>query len=341
MTRLCIAFFLLTSILAIPQSVSAQLGSGTDTVSLTGTVFSEKSKRTINQAAVHLCDTGGNLLQQTITNDSGEFDFRQIKRSNYILTIDAPGYQPYTDHVELSYTSDRGISIYLIPIPGDPAASSPAGNVSAHEMSMPQKARDLMASGEKKLYSDKNPQAALTDLQQAVSVAPAYYEAYYQIGMAYLTLGTKADAEKNFQKSVEVSNDKYGEPVIGLASFLIDTGDLAKSETMTRHGLELSPNSWFGHYQLGRILFTENKLADAEKSADQARSLAPNAAIIYRLLSNIHLTQKNYPALVQDLNAYIKLDPDSPAGVRAKEIRKQVQENVSKGKLTPAASPTP
>jgi tetratricopeptide (TPR) repeat protein len=341
MTRLCIALLALISILVIPRNIFAQGMGSNDSVSLTGTIYSEKSKRTVNQASVRLCDTGGNLLQQTITTDSGQFDFRQIKRSNYILTIDAAGYQPYTDHIELSYTSDRGISIYLIPIPGDPAASSPAGNVSAHEMSMPQKARDLMASGEKKLYSDKNPQAALTDLQQAVSVAPTYYEAYYQIGMAYLTLGTKAEAEKSFRKSVEVSNDKYGEPVIGLASFLIDTGDLTQSETMTRHGLELSPNSWFGHYQLGRILFTEAKVTDAEKSAQQARSLAPNVAIIYRLLSNIHLSQKNYPALVQDLDAYIKLDPDSPAGVRAKEIRKQVQENVSKGKLTPAASPTP
>jgi tetratricopeptide (TPR) repeat protein len=279
------------------------------------------------------------LIEQTITNDSGQFDFRQIRRSNYILTVDAPGHQPYTMHVELSFASDRGISIYLKPNPSDPAANVPAANISAHEMSMPQKARDLLASGGKKLYTDKNPQAALVDFQQAISIAPGFYEAYYQIGMAYLTLGTREDAEKNFRKSIEVSNDKYGEPVIGLASFLIDKGDLAQSESMTRHGLQLSPSSWFGYYQLGRILFTENKVADAQKSAEQARSLAPNAAIVYRLLSNIHLSQKDYPALVQDLDAYIKLDPDSPAGARAKEIRKQVQESIAKGTLTSAASP--
>ena len=341
MTRLFLATFLLTSVFALSGEAFAQMDPSRRPVSLTGTVYSEDSKRAIEHAEVRLCDAGGNLIQQTITMDSGDFYFRNILPSLYIITVDASGYRSDSLHVDLSFTSDRGISIYLKAIPGDPANTSPASRASAHEMSMPQKARDLMASGEKKLYSDKNPQAALTDLQQAVTVAPTYYEAFYQIGMAYLTLGTKADAEKNFRKSVEVSNDKYGEPVIGLASFLIDTGDLAQSETMTRHGLELSPNSWFGHYQLGRILFTETKVADAEKSAQQARSLAPNAAIIYRLLSNIHLSQKNYPALVQDLDAYIKLDPDSPAGVRAKEIRKQVEENISKGKLTPAASPSP
>jgi tetratricopeptide (TPR) repeat protein len=341
MTRLCVAAFLLTSILAIPRDVLAQLNnSDSQPVSLTGTVFSEKTKRAVDQANVRLCDTGGNLLTQTITNDSGQFDFRQIRRSNYILTVDAAGYQSYALHVELSFASDRGISIYLKPDPSDPAANVPAANISAHEMSMPSKARDLLASGGKKLYADKNPQAALIDFQQAISIAPGFYEAYFQIGMAYLTLGTREDAEKNFRKSIEVSNDKYGEPVIGLASFLIDKGDLAQSESMTRHGLELSPNSWFGYYQLGRILFAENKIADAQKSAEQARSLSPNAALVYRLLSNIHLTQKDYPALLQDLDSYIKLDPDSPAGVRAKEIRNQVQQSINKGALTPPASPT-
>ena len=342
MPRLCIAILLLTSIFVIPQNVFAQVlgGNGNDPVSLTGTVYSEKSKRPIDQAAVRLCDTGGNLIEQTITTDSGQFDFRGIRRSNYILTVDAPGYQTENLHVELSFSSDRGISIYLNPIAGDAAPVFSAANISAHEMSMPQKARDLLASGEKKLYSDKNAQAGLADFQQAVSVAPGFYEAYYQIGMAYLTLGTRDEAEKNFRKSVEVSNDKYGEPVIGLASLLIDTGDTAQGEKMIRHGLELSPNDWFGYYQLGRILFTESKVADAEKSAEQARSLAPNAAIVYRLLSNIHLSQKNYAALIQDLDSYIKLDPDSAAGVRAKEIRRQVQENFPTDKLSPAASPT-
>jgi tetratricopeptide (TPR) repeat protein len=334
MLRFGTAVFVLTSILVVPRNVFAQ-----DVVSLTGTVYSEKSKRPIDQAAIRLCDTGGNLIEQTITTESGEFDFRGIRRSNYILTVDASGYQPDTQHIELSFASERGLSIYLKPNAGDPAAVYSAANISAHEISMPQKARDLLASGEKKLYSDKNPQAGLADFKQAVSVAPGFYEVYYQIGMAYLTLGTRDEAEKSFRKSIQVSNDRYGEPVIGLASLLMDAGDTAQSEKMIRHGLELSPNDWFGHYQLGLILFNQKKVMEAQKSAEQARSLAPNAAIVYRLLSNIHLSQKDYPALIVDLDAYIKLDPNSPAGVRAKEIRDQVQKNISKDKLAPAASP--
>jgi Carboxypeptidase regulatory-like domain/Tetratricopeptide repeat len=336
MDRLRVAAFAVVSILVIPQFAFAQ-----QLVSLSGTVFSESSERVVSQAAIHLCDAGGNTIQQGMTNDSGEFNFRQIRRNEYILTVDAAGYQSYSMHLDLSFTSDRGLSIYLTPNPDDPATPSPAGRVSAHEMSMPQTARDLLASGEKDLYTNKNPKEALAKFKRAVSAAPDFYEAYYQMGMAYLTMGNRDETEKSFRKSIEVSNDKFGEPVIGLASLMIDKGDLVQSEMMTRHGLELSPKAWFGYYQLGRIQFNENKIADAQKSAEQARSLAPDTALVYRLLCSVHLREKEYAAVIEDIDAYLKLDPDSPAATRAKEIRSKLQAEISKEKLPSAASAQP
>jgi len=105
--------------------------------------------------------------------------------------------------------------------------------------------------------------------------------------------------------------------------------------------VELNPDYWLGQYELGRALVNEDKLPEALKSASQAKSLAPSAAIVYRLLSNIHLRQKDYPALLADIDAYIKLDPDSAAGIRAKQLREQVAQKVDTAKATPAAQKTP
>jgi regulator of sirC expression with transglutaminase-like and TPR domain len=66
--------------------------------------------------------------------------------------------------------------------------------------------------------------------------------------------------------------------------------------------------------------------------------LAPNAPVVYRLLSNIHLQEKDYPALMQDIEEYLKLDPDSPAGIRAKELREQVQKKMATDHPVPAAA---
>lgn len=198
-----------------------------------------------------------------------------------------------------------------------------------------------MISGKKKLYLEKNAQGGLEDFEAAIAVAPAFYEAYYQAGMARLTLGEQEDAEANFRKSIELSNDKYGEADVGLGTLMLDRKDFANGEKTVRRGIELNPDYWLGHYELGRALLIENNLSDALKSADQAKSLAPSTAMVYQLLSNIHLRQKDYPALLADIDAYLKLDPDSPAGIRAKQLRELVAQKVDSAKTTPAAAPKP
>jgi hypothetical protein len=56
-------------------------------------------------------------------------------------------------------------------------------------------------------------------------------------------------------------------------------------------------------------------------------------------LANIHLQEKNYAALLQDIDAYLTLDPDSPAGLRAKELRDQIQRKIALDNPTAAAKP--
>jgi tetratricopeptide (TPR) repeat protein len=196
-----------------------------------------------------------------------------------------------------------------------------------------------MDSGMRKLYHDKNPQGALPDLQQAVALAPTYYEASYQLGMAQQSLGDRPQAEKSFRNSFEQSNHTYAEATFGLGGILLDLGDTTEAEQCIRRGLQLNPNLWLGHYELGRALLQQDHLADALSSAEQARQLAPNVPIVYRLLSNIHLKQKDYSALLADLDTYLTLDPSSPAGQRAKQLRDQLQQTQSSQHSPPVPNP--
>jgi Tfp pilus assembly protein PilF len=342
MTRLVRFALSLCCFALLSQQALAQRGmaGSTSTVSVTGTVFADSDNRRVSQAAVRLCDSGGNQVGETIANDSGEFFFRGISRNTYILSVSANGFQSQDVHLDLSFGSDRGMSVFLKALPGKSPAPASASSVSTHEMSMPQKARDLVASGEKKIYQDKNPRGGLQDLQQAIAIAPGYYEAYYQSAMAYVSLGNSAEAEKAFRQSIDISSDKYGEAEVGLGAVLVNKGDSAEGEKDIRHGIELNPNFWLGYYELGRVLLNQKNFAGAGKAAEQARSLAPASPIVYRLLSNVHLNEKNYSALLLDLDAYIKLDPDSPAGIRARELRTQVAQKVGDAKPLAAGDAT-
>jgi Tfp pilus assembly protein PilF len=328
MNRLRKEICLLLLVLVAPATTASQ--SGRNTVSVTGSVLTEGKNERIEHVVVRLCDTGGNLIAQTTTLDSGEFDFRGIQRGRYILTFQANGFQNTEIHLDLSFVSDRGMTVYMKPEVSKSVPTPSGFSISAHELSMPQAARDVVASGKRKLYADKNAQDALQDFRRAVASAPGYYEAYCEMAMAYLTLGQADEAEKSFRKSIELSRDAYGDAEVGLGMMLIEKGKLEDGERSVRQGVELNPNSWLGFYELSKLDLNRDRLELAQKSAERARLLAPNTPMIYRLLANIHKRQRNYAAMLGDIDAYVKLDPDSPAGLRAKQMRGEVEEEMAK-----------
>jgi hypothetical protein len=318
--------FLLTCTLSLPISIKAKVPP--EPCTLSGTVYYAGGNRPAENISVELHTTEGSMIAPQTTSSNGWFEFGGLSRGTYVIAINAAGFEPVNFNVDLALSSSRGNVIYLKPRPSNSTNSPHATPISIHELSLPHKARALMESGKKKVYTDKNVQAGLADFRQAVAVAPDYYEAYHQIALADLILGQRDLAEKNFRKAIEVSGDEYGDAEIGLGTVMLDNRDFSKGEKALRRGIELSPDSWLGHYELGRALLNQGRIEDAEKAGLQARSLAPNAAIIYRLLSNIHLRQKNYPALLDDIDAYLKLDPGSPAGIRAKQMREEVQQKI-------------
>jgi tetratricopeptide (TPR) repeat protein len=303
---------------------------------LAGAVYSAQDNRRIDHAEIQLCDSRGTPLEMHVSDDSGQFSFRGLPAAAYQLSVSAVGFERQDQRVDLSFSSEFGISIYLKPDSDKLKRAAPGAAVSAHEMTIPQDARDRVAAAKKKMWSDKNLEAGIADLRQVTAATPDYYEAYCEIGLGYLMMGKTTDAEANFRKSLEISGGRYGDAEVGLGSTLINKGDIAGGEEALRRGVEASPNSWLGRYELSKVELSQNHIADAEKLAEQARSLAPNFPSVYRLLSSIHLRQKNYPALLHDIDAYLQLDPDSPAGVRAKQLRDEIRQ-----KMTTEVAATP
>lgn len=339
-----VLFLLVACLLSPPCSVAWQFnGNRPDDNNLTinGNVYYDEGNQPAAHVLVQLQGSEGESRQQEESTDSGWFEFRRLGGGTYVLMVDVQGYERVATTVDMSFMPEKGVVLRLKSLSGDKKTAAGARSVSAHELSMPAKARDLMSAGKKKLYTDKNAQGALGDFQSAIAAAPGYYEAHYQVGMAYLSLGKRDDAESSFRKSIEISSDKYSEADVGLGTLMLDRRDFAQGEKTIRHGVELNPDYWLGQYELGRALLNLDKVAEALKSADQAKSLAPSSAVVYRLLSNIHLRQQDYPALLADIDSYIKLDPGSAAGIRAKQLRAQVAQKVDTAKATPAAQKIP
>jgi tetratricopeptide (TPR) repeat protein len=196
--------------------------------------------------------------------------------------------------------------------------------VSARELSIPEKAIKAFNKGSQ-LLATKNSAASVPEFERAIKAFPGFYEAYYKLGLAELELQRKADARAAFGKSIELSDARFAPPYFGLGLALCNENLIAEAETSIRIGLGLDPTDATGNFTLAWVLYSASRLSDAEKSARQAILYSANFAMAYLLLGQIHLRQNNLPALVEDLDTYLRLAPDSPQSGAARIIRTQAQ----------------
>jgi tetratricopeptide (TPR) repeat protein len=307
-----------------------------ESADLDGLVLSSDGKPLPENVMVDLCDTGGVVIQQSATTSGGKFWFRSLKKVDYILKITADSYQPQEVRVNLQFGNVRGTIVYLKPLASISARPpESATTISSHELSMPAQAHELLVAGRKKLYRENKPQEALNDFLEALQKAPGFYELNYELGMAYVNLGEKDKARDCFTEAIASSKDTFADPQIALGTLLVDQGSLDEGEKRIQRGIQLNPTLWMGYYQLARLEVRRGQLQDAKADAEKSRSLAPKVAINYQLLSVIHLRLREYPQLLEDIDSYLELDPDSPAAKRAKEVRDQVLKEMS-GNLSSA-----
>jgi tetratricopeptide (TPR) repeat protein len=327
---------MMASVVIAPLSVSGSQ-SGRNAVEISGVVLAEGRNERIQNAQVRISDVGGRLVLQLTTSADGEFALHDVTPQVYVLWVEAAGFEAKELRIDLSMVSERGLTVYMKRVEGGTRLADGA-MISAHELALPEAARKLVASGKAKLSAHKNAEA-LADFKQAAAAAPEYYEAYYQMSLAYIALGQTENAEAFLRKTIEVSHDNFGDANVGLGMMLVEKGDVKAGEKSLRRGVDLNPRSWMGFYELAKLDLDRNQLPDAQRSAEQARMLAPSAPIVYRMLANVHMRQKNYTALLVDIDTYIRLDPDSAAGVRAKSMRMEVERELAKHEM--ASEPKP
>jgi tetratricopeptide (TPR) repeat protein len=228
MSRRCYCLLPLFCVLLFASHALAQNVS--DVVSVTGTIFSEDGRQRLESAMVNLCDPSGNLIRQGSAGLGGYFAFRGLQRNEYVLKVTADFYQPMEVRVDLQFGSQPATFIYMKRVPSEAGKTANLPSISRHELAMSAAAKELLASGRKKLYHEKNPQGALEDFLHAQEKAPHSYELDYEIGMAYLELGEKEKARSRFVKAISLSKDDYGEAEVALGTVLVEEGNLDDGE---------------------------------------------------------------------------------------------------------------
>ncbi len=284
---------------------------------ISGRVNDDSNEHGIDNVRVNL-QSEGVVLNSVYSSNGGSFQFDGVAPGSYTITVQLEGFDSYAATVTVSRSPIVSFAVELtksLPV----SATSTRGTISAHQLGVPRKAREAFEKGIALMRSEGDYEGALVQLQSAIKSFPGYYEAYAMEGVAYISLKDTSSAETAVRKSIELSSGHYPDAFFLLAGLLTEAGKYPEAEDAARSSIALNESYWAGHYELAHALYLQAGTGEAELEAVRARELNSQNPKIVLLLANIHLDQRNYNATLQDIDAYLKLDP---TGKQADQVRK-------------------
>jgi tetratricopeptide (TPR) repeat protein len=303
-----------------------------------GNVRNALNETGVEQVRVELKRFTGEIVNSTFTKQNGEFEFTGVASGNYLLVAEERDYEPVRENLEVMGASRLGIVLYLRKMTGAPAESGPS--VSVRELALPRKTRDSFRKGMTQLYEKKDFPASITQFQKTIAEAPAYYEAYFHLGIAMIEAGQLSEAEQALRKCIELAaSDKYVDPYFALASLLSNQNRFDEAEPLARKGLRLNDSLWQGHYELARALMGLRRTDEAEKCATDSISRRSDFAPAYLLLANVNIRKKDYPSLLRNLDEFLRLAPTGPMSAQAREMRERVGREMREMQNTSSVTP--
>ena len=302
------------------------------------------SGQNLRQMNVDLLTGNGSLINQTVTNNEGDFYFSGLTETGYVVAISSPLYQPVTERVDFSTRAGVGQpgetrSVELTLVPKESARLSPPRATFVQDVPPP--ARAAYERGLKAAKEGRAP-AAIESLQEAVKLFPAYFDAHLMLGSELLKLNRLDEAIAMLEQARKVNSrddrvyQMFGLVMMAQKKFQVAAAAFAEATRLNA----LDPQSF---YSLAVALIEQTTLSDAQMSKSEARArleLLEQAATnlthafelsgkklasVYLQFARIHERKGQRSLAANDLEQYLKSAPDAKNAVAIRETARKLR----------------
>jgi Tfp pilus assembly protein PilF len=306
----------LTSCIPHANAQSSEVTERTGTIS--GTVLSQGDNRTLSQVALTVKSHEAGIFRSILTDYDGHFELNGVPVGSYEISVEESGYDSVRTKAQLEGASLK-LLVYLRPLKWTTVQQSKY-TVSVRELKIPEKAREEYRMG-MECMGKSDSMGSVNHFTKAIKVFPGFYEALSQLGMAKIHMGIMEEARQAFQVAIDLSKGRFAPAQFGFGYLLYREGKPSEAEAILRRGLEVDANAPEGHVILGMALLALDRLDEAEKSAEEALLRKPGYAEAYLVRADVNAKRKNFRGQVQNLEAYLRLEPKGMASARAQQAR--------------------
>jgi len=168
----------------------------------------DSNGRNMARVIVDLQTGNGQPINQTVTNNEGDFYFAGLEETSYIVVISSPDYHPVNQRVEFirrvtpDAVGETRTEEYTLMPKNNPAPPKPARPTLAQNV--PQAARDAMDRA-MKLSREGASQQSIAAMREAIGLFPDYFDAHFALGNELMKAGALDEAIVELDKARQIN----------------------------------------------------------------------------------------------------------------------------------------
>jgi tetratricopeptide (TPR) repeat protein len=276
---------------------------------ITGQVLDE-ARAPVEGAQVTAESLQGGAKLEAMTNKKGYFAIAGLGTGMWRITASKKGYiSAYTEMNVAQLRSNPPVSLTL---QRDSGSAGPQADQAG--ASLLDQGNALMEKG--------NYDGAIALFEEFQTKYPALYQVRLNIATAYLKKGELDKAEAEFkgvlakvrEVHADYAKDKTASvrALSGLGDVAMKRGDMEAAQTCLSQALALSPEDEAAAYNVGEMLFSNQKIDEAVKYFELAIEIKKDWPKPYYKLGFVYLNKGDYAKSLEYFNKFLALDPANP-----------------------------
>ena len=212
---------------------------------------------------------------------------------------------------------------------------------SATSMMAPKDAKKAYEKGMDRVKNKKAAEAQ-KEFEKAVEVYPKYAAAWYELGAIHQAQNRPADARKAYEQSL-AADSKYSKPYLNMAMLSAAESNWQDVADTTDRLIRLNPVDFPQAFFYNSVAnYNLQKFDAAEKSAAEAVKLDSNHRLpkAQHLLGILQAMRNNLSGAAENMRAYLKYAPQANDADNVKKQLAEIEKQLGQvGQLEPARQP--